>query len=417
MATPEKHAVVTASGYERWSHCTAAPRFEEQFPSDGGTVYTAEGQLAHSVCELFGRRKFLGLTTRKFNSELKKLKENELWQDEMTKTAEAYVDFLAEKACEYEHTPQIRFEVRVDLSDYVPEGFGTCDCVMIGDDTLRITDYKHGKGVPVSSINNGQMRLYALGALKYFYPLYGDSIKKIYTAIVQPRVTDQIVEECITVDELRTWGENEVKPIATAAYNGSGVFNPGDWCRFCRGKAQCRARAEHFAGFSEYVDAVPAGRIEEEKRNETLSHYFDPKSADCPTLSDVDVGKLLTLAQGLVAWYEDLQEYARGAILAGKVIPGWKVVAGRSIRAFSDEDAALEAMKNAGYDEAILFDRKPKSLAQLEKLVGNKAKFAELMGELIVQPLGKPTLVTEDDKRAPYTLEAGPNEFAGVTDR
>lgn len=195
MATPNAHAVVTASGYERWSHCTAAPRYEEGFPEKETSVYALEGTLAHSVCELYGRKYFTPMSTRKFNAELKKLKADKLWQDEMVKTAEFYRDFLKEKSNEFRAMPYTSFEVQVDLSDYIPDGFGTCDCVMIGGDTLRITDYKHGKGVPVSSINNGQMRLYALGALKRFAPIYGDTIKRVCTAIVQPRITEDVTEE------------------------------------------------------------------------------------------------------------------------------------------------------------------------------------------------------------------------------
>lgn len=402
MATPKAHAVVTASGFERWSHCTASPRYEERFPEGETTVYAAEGTLAHAVCELYGRKKFTPMSTRKFNSELKKLKENELWQDEMTKTAEVYVDFLTEKANEYEGLPHVSFEVRVDLSDIIPEGFGTCDCIMIGGDTLRITDYKHGKGVPVSSIDNGQMRLYALGALKMFYPIYGDTIQRVCTAIVQPRITEDITEEWLTVDELRAWAET-VKPKAQAAYFGMGTFCAGEWCRFCKGKAECRARAEYYAGFSQYVEAIPEGKAED-----------DVTRGGGDVLTDAEIGALLVKASGLAAWYADLQDYARDAILAGREIPGWKVVEGKKIRAFKDADAALEKMRSEGYDDAILYDRKPKTLAQLEKLTGKK-RFAELMGDLITWPPGKPTLTTADDARDPYS-PTGPGEFAGVTD-
>ena len=403
MATPKAHAIVTASGFERWSHCTAAPRYEEQFPDGETSVYAAEGTLAHAVCELYGKKKFHGMTTRKFNSELKKLKENELWQDEMTKTAEVYVDYLAEKANEFENNPIVLFETRVDLTDYIPDGFGTCDCIIIGGDTLRITDYKHGKGVPVSSVGNGQMRLYALGALQKFFPIYGDTIKQVCTAIVQPRITEDVTEEWLSVDELKAWGE-EVKPKAQAAYLGMGTFCAGDWCRFRKGKAECRARAEYYAGFSQYVDAIPEGKTE--AGTTTVENRT--------VLTDEEIGALLIKAEGLAAWFSDLQDYAREAILAGRIIPGWKVVEGKKIRAFTDTDAAMEKMRNAGYDDAVLFDRKPKTLAQLEKLTGKK-QFAEIMGDLITWPPGKPTLVGADDKRDAYT-PVGPNEFAGVTD-
>lgn len=412
MATPNAHAVVTASGFERWSNCTAAPRYEEQFPDGETTVYAAEGTLAHAVCELYGRKKFTVMSTRKFNAELKKLKAQELWQDEMLKTAEVYIDFLTEKANEYEGIPHVSFEVRVDLSDIIPEGFGTCDCIMIGGDTLRITDYKHGKGVPVSSINNGQMRLYALGALKMFYPIYGDTIQRVCMAIVQPRITEDVTEEWLTVDELRAWAET-VKPKAQSAYFGMGTFCAGEWCRFCKGKAECRARAEYYAGFSQYVGAEIESRM-----TEADAIAFEEASclgADVPPiLTDAEIGDLLAKASGLAAWYTDLQDYARDAILAGREIPGWKVVEGKKIRAFKDADAALEKMRSEGYDDAILYDRKPKTLAQLEKLTGKK-RFAELMGDLITWPPGKPTLTTADDARDPYS-PTGPGEFAGVTD-
>lgn len=403
MATPKAHATVTASGYERWSHCTAAPRYEEQFPSES-SVYADEGTLAHSVCELYGQKKFSVMTTRKFNAELKKLKANPLWQDEMTKTAEAYVDFLTEKANTFERTPKIMFEVRVDLSEYIPEGFGTCDNAMVGDDTLRITDYKHGKGVKVSAINNGQMRLYALGVLKMLYPIYGDTIKRVCTAIVQPRISEEVEEEWLTVEELKAWGENEAKPKAQAAYFGLGTFCAGEWCRFCRGKAECRARAEYYAGFSQYVGTVPEGLAEQEDAT---------PGENITILSDAEVAELLRSAQGLVGWYEDLQNYARDAILSGREIPGWKVVEGRKVRAFKDGDKALDIMRGAGYDDAVLYERKPLTLAQLEKLTGKK-RFAELMDGEITWPPGKPTLTTADDKRAAYS-PSGPGEFAGVS--
>lgn len=411
MATPAAHALVTASGYERWSHCTAAPRYEEQFPS-GSSAYADEGTLAHSVCELYGRKKFTVMTTRKFNAELKKLKAHELWQDEMTKTAEAYVNYLTEKANEHNGTPYVMFEVRVDLSDYIPEGFGTCDSAMVCDDVLRITDYKHGKGVKVSATRNGQMRLYALGVLKKLYPIYGDSIKRVCTAIVQPRISEEVEEEWLDVEELRKWGEAEAKPKAQAAYLGLGTFCAGEWCRFCRGKAECRARAQYYAAFAQYADAIPEGRVTEELEASTEAMTATPGSDGSTILTDAEVADLLHRAQGLAAWYEDLQVYARDAILSGREIPGWKVVEGRKTRAFKDADKALDIMRGAGFEDAVLYERKPLTLAQLEKLAGKK-KFADLMADEIAWPPGKPILAFADDKRAAY-VPVGPGEFAGV---
>lgn len=398
MPTPTNHALLSASSAHRWLACTAAPRFEEQFPS-GTSEYAEEGQTAHSVCELYAQKHFTTMTKRKFNAELKKLTNRPYYSDEMLKTAEVYVEYLNSKALSYPSTPYVTQEVKVDFSEYVPEGFGTCDCVMIGGDTLHITDYKHGKGVAVSAVENPQMRLYALGALKMFAPVYGDAIKKVSMGICQPRLSDEASEDCLTVEELRAWGES-IKPTAEEAYNGPGTFCPGEHCRFCRGKAQCRARSDQNTAFEDFKDCAIAGEI-------------TPETAYCtsPILTDSEIGDLLVRAEDLVQWYKDLQEYALSAILAGKEISGWKVVAGKSNRAFTNVDEAFSKVIEAGYDEALLYERKPITLTGVEKLLG-KAKFGEILAEFVIKPLGKPTLAPISDKREPYNSAA--TDFAGV---
>lgn len=408
MPTPNKHALLSASSAHRWLACTAAPHFEENFP-DGTSTYAEEGTLAHAICELYARKKFMIMSTRKFNAELKKLQAQPLYQEEMLRTAEAYVEYLTEKAMSYTATPHVAMEVRVDLTDYIPDGFGTCDCIMVGGDTLHITDYKHGKGVPVSAVENPQMRLYALGALRLYSAVYGDQIKKVSMGICQPRLSEDASEDALTVEELLAWGER-IKPIAKEAYDGPGTFCPGDHCRFCKGKAQCRARAAHFAGFSEFIGADIEGRMTE--ADVEAREAAEGFGADLPPLlSNADVADLLVKAEGLAAWYKDLQDYAASALLAGDEIPGFKLVEGRSNRAFSDVDEAVKALVAAGYDEALIYDRKPKTLTELEKMLGKKT-FAELLSGFVVKPKGKPTLAPASDKREAYV--PGAAEFEGV---
>lgn len=407
MPTPTEHALLSASSAHRWLACTAAPRFEEQFPN-GTSDYAEEGSLAHSICELYARKHFTVMTNRKFNSELKKLQAKPHYSDEMLKTAEKYVDYLREKAMSYPTTPYVTFEVKVDFSDYVPEGFGTCDCVMIGGDTLHITDYKHGKGVEVSAEENPQMRLYALGALKMFAPVFGDSIKKVSMGICQPRITDDESEDGMTVEELREWGES-IKPRAKEAYDGPGTFCPGEHCRFCKGKAQCRARADQNTAFEDFKDFAIEGKAAPELQ--ALSPETRAVIGLPPMLSDAEIGELLVRAEGLVQWYKDLCEYATQNILNGKEIPGWKVVAGKSNRAFKNVEEAFGKVIEAGYDEALLYERKPITLTGVESLLG-KAKFETLLKDCVHKPLGKPTLVPLSDKREPYSTAAA--DFAGV---
>lgn len=407
MPTPSTHALLSASSAHRWLKCTAAPLFEQNFPA-GTSEYAEEGTLAHSICELFARKKFTVMSTRKFNAELKKLQAQPLYSDEMIHTAEAYVEYLTEKAMGYTTTPHVTFEVKVDMSKYIPEGFGTCDSAMIGDDTLHITDYKHGKGVKVEAKDNPQMRLYALGVLNLYLPIFGDTIKKISMGICQPRLSDAPSEDTLTVEELLAWGES-IKPIAQEAYNGPGTFCPGDHCRFCRGKVHCRARAEANSAFSDFKDCIPAGKVPSEQAN--LPAEARAVLGLPPILTDAEIGELLIKASGLVQWYKDLQEYATESLLAGKEVPGWKVVAGRSNRAFKDIDEAIKAVIGLGYDEALLYERKPKTLTEIEALLGKK-KFAEVMADHVTKPLGKPTLALASDKREPYNTAVA--DFAGV---
>ena len=376
-------------------NCTAAPRYEEQFP-ETTSEYAEEGRLAHEVCELKLLKKFTtAINQRTYASRLNKLKKDPLYAEEMDRTSDFYIEHLTEKAMGYENPPLVNAEVRVDFAEYVPDGFGTCDCAMIGGDTLDITDYKHSKGIPVSAVGNPQMRLYALGALAKYVPFYGGMIQKIRTTIVQPRVQDEPSSETLSVEELRVWGES-IKPLAQKAYGGFGEFVPGEHCRFCRGKAQCRARADKHSALEDFKDCVLP----------TEENITNAAAIATPTiLTHAEIGDLLIRGLTLAAWYKDLENFALKEMLAGIDIPGWKVVEGRSNRAFTDHDAAIAAVIEAGYAEALVYERKPKTLTALEELVGKK-EFGEKFGKFIYKPPGKPTPVQISDKREPYNSAA-----------
>ena len=212
---PEKHALLSASSASRWLKCTAAPRFEEGLP-ENTSEYAEEGRLAHAIGELKVLKKCTPMSTRTYNTRLNKLKKNPLYDPEMDKTTDLYLEHITEQVMDYDSAPTVAVEVRVDFSDYVPEGFGTCDCCIIGGDLLSITDYKHGKGVPVSAVGNPQMKLYALGALRRYAAVFGDTIKRVRMTIDQPRLDSYTTDE-ITVEELRAWGES-IKPLPSGPF-------------------------------------------------------------------------------------------------------------------------------------------------------------------------------------------------------
>ena len=375
MPTPEEHAVLSASSSSRWLHCTRAPRLEETMP-EKQSDYANEGRIAHTVAELFARKKFTITTQRKFNADRKKLEAEEGYTPEMARYAQTYVDALTEEALRYEGQPLVLLEQRVNFSACVPEGFGTADCIMIGGDCVTVCDYKYGQGVPVDAVGNTQMRLYAIGALALpLMMFYGQGINRVRMRIIQPRINNDSAWG-ITRAELEAWAE-EIKPTARKAFNGEGDFTPGDWCRFCRAKGICRARSY------DYLALEAFGKPEAE------------------TISLEELGDILKRGEGLAAWLKDLKDYALRAVLSGETVPGWKAVEGRSLRVWSDQDKALRALEDSGLPREVIYDTVPKSLSQLEKLVG-KAKFAECVGAYISKPAGKPALVEESDKRPPY---------------
>jgi hypothetical protein len=318
-----------------------------------------------------------------YDSRLKVLESNPQYKPEMQMHAETYFNTIAKIAHSFTSAPYIAVEKRVNFGNYVPDGFGTCDCVMIGTNTLYVFDYKYGKGVPVSAERNPQMMLYALGAYDAYSFLF--AITRVVMAIIQPRLDDGISSFEMSVTDLLAWGES-IKPIAQRAYNGEGEFKSGDWCKFCRAKAQCRARADFNLMLEQYHQAKP------------------------PALSNEEVGEILKRAEDLAAWAKDIKEYALSAILKGEEIPGWKAVEGRSNRAFTDTDKVVKTVTAAGYDEALCYKREPLTLTKFEELLG-KADFKKILSSFVIKPPGKPTLAPESDKRQAIGAQSVIDDF------
>ena len=383
------HAILSPSSAERWIHCPPSARINAAAPQTD-TVYTREGTLAHAVAELKARKHFLCLGPQKYAAALKKLKKDELWQDEMDGYTDDYLDALKEIWAGYDSPPHVALEVRVDFSEYVPEGYGTADCLMVGTvnnvTTLNVIDFKYGRGVDVSAEANPQMMLYALGALLDYDPIY--EIQDVHMTIVQPRIKREPDTWEATAGYLRSWAHYVIQPAAKLAAAGEGDYAEGEWCRWCAIRGSCRARAEA---------NLQAARLD-----------FKPPAQ----LTDSEVGEALTMGSRLNTWLNDVIEYALGACLDGREIPGYKAVEGRSVRAWTDADAAFTAARAAGVPEEMLYERKPVTLAALEKIMGKK-QFTEAMGEYVTTPPGKPTLARIDDRRKAITNRSSAEEDFG----
>jgi len=372
-----QHALLSASSASRWMACPPSARLEQNY-ANKTSEYAAEGTLAHELGELELRRNLEGMSTRKYNSEIKKIQSNELFTKDMPDYVEIYVNTCMEKLAEAKSKTSdaiFKIEQRLDFSEWVPDGFGTGDFVIIADGTMEICDLKYGKGVPVSAIDNKQMRLYALGAIAEFGFLY--DIQNVRMTIIQPRL-DNISTDEVSADDLLKWAEEVLKPIAELAFKGEGEFCAGDHCTFCRAKAVCKARAE---------------------KNMELAQY---EFADLNVLNKFDIADILAKADEFIKWVKDVQDFALEQALLGEQYPGFKVVEGRSNRRYTDTEKVAEILLANDYLEEEIY--KPKELqgiSNMEKVVGKK-KLVELVGEYIEKPQGKPVLVPVSDKRPSY---------------
>lgn len=398
MAT-EEHALLSASSSHKWLVCTPSVRLEEQFENKT-SPYMAEGTLAHSICELKARNYFIEtMTKRKFNSEMKKLKQDENYQEEMDGYTDTYIDYLKEVAMRLRVKPTVAIEMKVDYSKYAKGGFGTADCLMLVGKDLYVIDFKYGKGVPVSSEENPQLKLYALGALEKYKIIY--PIENIHLCIVQPRLNNTSEYE-LKREDLEKWGDEVVIPASEKAYLGIGDYVLGEHCRFCKAKGCCAARAGK--NLKAIEDFKP---IEYDKKQKNTSLDKVAKGI----LTNSEIGTILSQTTDVEAWAKDLRSYALDCILKGENIEGWKAVAGKSNRILVDQDKAFKLITDYGIDEALLYERKPLTITELEKLLGKK-EFEKLVGDYIEKPKGAPTLAPISDKRENYKLSSAKEDFA-----
>lgn len=372
------HALLSASGASRWLNCTPSARLEEEFGQRRTSVYAEEGTLAHELSELYLSRDVLqSIDEDTFNSRLEEIMANDLFNEEMLDVIPIYTDYCAMQYAEAKTNcglASIEIEQKFDLTEYVPESFGTSDCTIIADDVLEVIDLKYGKGVPVYATWNKQLMLYGLGALRMYDTMY--CISKLRLTIVQPRINNISTFE-ISVEELISWAEQELKSKALDAFEGRGTLEAGDWCKFCSVKNKCRALYE---------------------KNMEIAKYEQKKAE---FLTDEEISDVIKRTPALIEWANSILTYANEkAISEGKHWPGFKLVGGTSRRKWIDEDSATQAIldKLPELSEDDIFNMKLKPITQIEKTVGKK-RFNEILSDVVVKPQGKPILVPEEDKR------------------
>ena len=357
------HAILSPSASNIWLRCTRAPRMCETIP-DQQTDYARQGTQAHTLCQ-YKLEKALGYEVKDPREEL------DLLDEEMESCSDDYVQFVMQLLSEMRQTcsdPVILIEQRLDFSEWVPDGFGYGDCILVADGAMHVIDFKYGEGVLVDARENSQMMCYALGAINLLDNLY--DISSVSMTIFQPR-RENVSTWTQDKFELFGWADSVLKPAADLAYKGEGTFCAGEHCRFCRARATCRARAEYNLELARYDFAMP------------------------DTLEDDEISAILSKIDSLTSWAADIREYALTQALSGKHFEGFKVVNGRSVRKYTSETDVAKAVTDAGFDP---FERSILGITAMTKLLG-KRRFEEILGQFVIKAPGKPTLVPENDKR------------------
>ena len=373
------HALLSASGAGRWLNCTPSAKLEDEYGERKSSVYAEEGTLAHELSELYLSRDILGIIDEKeFDSKLEQIMANDLFNDEMLDVVPIYTDYCSEQFVEAQVVDPLavmEIEQKLDLTEYIPESFGTADCCIAYGNVLEVIDLKYGKGVPVYAEWNKQLMLYGLGALRKYDMVY--DITEVRLTIVQPRI-NSISTWQISADKLRQWAEEELKPKAQLAFEGKGELNAGDWCRFCAVRNQCRKLYEQQLEIAKYEFAKPA------------------------LLTDEEIADVVRRAPEFISWINSITNYALvQAVTEDKQWPGLKIVEDISRRKWiDDEDTVTNTIfaRCPELSEDEIFNMKLKSVTDIEKLVG-KARFKELLSDVVIKPQGKPTLVPLEDKR------------------
>ena len=375
---PSVHARFSPSAANRRIHCPPSLLLEEQF-EEGESVYAAEGTAGHSLAEHLVR-KYLKLRTKRPTSEY--------YTDELVSAVDEYVSFViaeieeARRVCKQ---PIILVEQRVDASEYVDNCFGTADMVIITDKMAHIIDLKLGKGVEVHAEENPQLMIYGLGVLHMAEALY--DIETVRMTIFQPRLFNSSTWD-VSPDYLKRWGDEVLRPAGAKALIGAGEFEAGTWCRFCRARNQCRARAAHFLEMAQMEFRQPA------------------------LLSDEEIAEIISKADELSKWAADVYAFAQDqAINHDKHWPGYKVVEARSNRKFTSDEEVIEAAQQAGYKD--IFKRSLIGITEMERLMG-KENFNTILGRLVYKPKGKLTLVPDTDKREAISTSSAAADFEEV---
>lgn len=383
---PGSHARLSPSAANRWMSCSASVKFIERNAREGGkdSFFAREGTAAHAVAEAIASARFGHITEEAKEESLADIHlefadvipDPDAWEA-MLEHGTAYADLVQQLAGKLMYA-QVFFEERLDTG--VPSSWGTSDTVIVSPSTVHIVDFKYGQGVQVSPVENPQLRLYALGALKAYGDMLGTT-RTVKMTIHQPRLHHNETDT-MTAAALRKWKDTVAVPAANVALGDSAPFAPSEEaCRFCPMAGDCRARVE-------YMTAIDFGE-------------------DPDVMTDQEIADLVKRVKDIRRWTDDIEKEAlQRAYSESKTLPGMKVVMRGARLTVADAAYAVQLLIDAGYTAEQVVNTKTKALSDLDKLVGGRKNLIKIAGQALKQSEGKPAVVPESDKGTPVTAES-----------
>jgi len=366
------HSPKGPSAAERWLVCPGSVKATEGM-ADITSAYAAEGSFAHYISELArvegkDAKHYLGMQDHNREGDF-------VCDKEMVDAVQYFLNYVEQ----FEREEEL-IEATVSYDAWVDGGFGTLDAGLLTGDTAIVIDLKYGKGIQIYAEDNPQLKLYALGIFQEHGMLY--DFKTFKLCICQPRL-DWIDEWEISTEELLTWANEIVEPAADLADTNNAPFKAGAHCQWCKIKGTCQTR----------YAMVTATMIDE------LQEISNPNE-----MGESELGEAMSLVPLIVKWCTDITESVTKLVAQGKQIIGddglaFKMVEGRSNRAWRDAKDAEKAMKAHKIKVADMFTKKLITAPAFEKQFGEDHV---IMKKHCHKPRGKPVLVEGSDRREAY---------------
>ncbi len=395
---PGIHSKFGASSAKRLLACPASYGLTEKVnPPNTSSKFADEGTVAHALAEdrLAGDNKIAVGDTLAPTPGVPITIDQDM--ADYVSTYTDYVELLKtlgyQVFLEQQVSPAWLWNEHISTTPPIPL-FGTADCIAWNEETgsLVIADLKFGRGVPVDVEWNPQLLYYALGAMRFLADKLGKHfvvdmiagsppvLKSVRTTIVQPRAPhpDGPVREWIYDPYgVVQWGTNTLMPGVRDAVEvpyEKQRMEAGDHCQFCPVRAHCPELMKLAASMA--------------------AATFDPSE-----IIEEELPELLVKADAAELWISAIRHFAHGKMLDGHEVPGFKLVAKRATRKWTNEDEVEEILSKHGLGENLTHDRSLRTPTQVLKHAKGNRALTDALNERIAAVSSGTTIAPDNDPR------------------